>query len=249
MRAGPRTCSSTTCRNARRRWTTPRCAAWPLTLGRLFWRDLERHHPGHQLAAPRPRRRGRLEATDADQDHPRRGPGRQVIEIREPASSGRADLGQVRAFYLDIAQWAMEDPAAGGPGRRRGRSAARTWPGRRRSAPASRGWTSAPANGCRSCRRWRPRVHGQARASAERLAAAEAAGPGQAFTCHGDVLHRAPARSGPTARIWGEDPVHQGTPRPDRRRRPGVLDLGGGRDAARTPESASRNSPSSATTA
>ena len=49
-------------------------------------------------------------------------------------------------------------------------------------------------------------VQAQARASAGRLAAAKAADPGQEFTCHGEVLHRAPARSGPTAKIWSEDP-------------------------------------------
>jgi integrase len=50
-------------------------------------------------------------------------------------------------------------------------------------------------------------VQAQARVSAGRLAAAKAVDPGQEFTCPGEVLHRAPARSGPTAKIWSEDPV------------------------------------------
>ena len=38
----------------------------------------------------------------------------QRTEMRHPRSDGRAQLGQVRAFYLDIAQWAMEEPARWG---------------------------------------------------------------------------------------------------------------------------------------
>ena len=79
------------------------------------------------------------------------GPDGQTSEVQERRAGGLHNLAAVRAFYLDIAQWAMEDPPDGRRGRPRARSAPRTWPGRRRSAPASRGWTSAPGNGSRSC--------------------------------------------------------------------------------------------------
>ena len=53
------------------------------SLGGLFWRDLERHHPGIASLAPRPGGRRRLETACADQDPPgrrarradQRGPG------------------------------------------------------------------------------------------------------------------------------------------------------------------------------
>jgi integrase len=51
------------------------------------------------------------------------------------------------------------------------------------------------------------RVHARAQAGAERLAAAQAVAAGEQFTCRGEVLHRAPVRSGPTAKTWTEDPV------------------------------------------
>ena len=48
------TCWSTTCANASRRWTSPRCSALAYLLGKLFWADLEAHHPGiDSLKLPR----------------------------------------------------------------------------------------------------------------------------------------------------------------------------------------------------
>ena len=85
------------------------------TLGRLFWRDLEIHHPGISSLNLAPdvaaawKQRILLKITRAT------GPDGQVIETRDLRSNGRAELGQVRAFYLDIAQWAMEEPARWGP--------------------------------------------------------------------------------------------------------------------------------------
>ncbi|HEY5785295.1 MAG TPA: tyrosine-type recombinase/integrase, partial [Microlunatus sp.] len=54
------------------------------------------------------------------------------------------------------------------------------------------------------------RVHARAQAGAERLAAAQAVGSGEQFSCRGELLHRAPERSGPTAKTWTEDPVTGG---------------------------------------
>jgi integrase len=177
------------------------------TLGRLFWRDLEIHHPGISSLNLAPdvaaawKQRVLLKITRAA------GPGGQVIETRDLRSSGRNELGQVRAFYLDIAQWAMEEPARWGPWAapspvRREDLARMKEIRRRKSRMDQRTRERLPALPALAAS-----VHAQARASAERLAAARAAGPGQEFTCNGEVLHRAPDRSGPTARIWSEDPV------------------------------------------
>ena len=177
------------------------------TLGRLFWRDLEIHHPGISSLNLAPdvavawKQRILLKITRAA------GPGGQVIETHDLRSNGRAELGQVRAFYLDIAQWAMEEPARWGPWAaplpvRREDLARMKEIRRRKSRMDQRTRERLPALPALVAS-----VQAQARVSAGRLAAAKAAGPGQEFTCHGEVLHRAPARSGPTAKIWSEDPV------------------------------------------
>ena len=133
-------------------------------------------------------------------------PGGQVVETRHLRSNGRAELGQVRAFYLDIAQWAMEEPARWGPWAapspvRREDLARVKEIRRRKSRMDQRTRERLPALSALTAR-----VTAQARASAERLAAAEAVAPGEQFTCRGEVLHRAPVRSGPTTRTWSEDP-------------------------------------------
>ena len=74
------------------------------TLCGNFWRDLEQHHPGiaslrldsEVAAAWKERLR---QVTDRD--------GRRVGD----RANVRSQLLTVRAFYLDIAQWAAEDPS------------------------------------------------------------------------------------------------------------------------------------------
>jgi len=75
-------------------------------LGKLFWADLEAHHPGiDSLKIPR-------EVAAA---------WKQRVMTRTKAGSatarldGRSVLSTVRAFYLDLAEWAEEDPARWGP--------------------------------------------------------------------------------------------------------------------------------------
>lgn len=77
------------------------------TLCGLFWRDLERHHPGidsprldPEVAVAWKERLGKL-----------RDEGGRIIRDR---ADPRSKLLIVRAFYLDIARWAAEDPARWG---------------------------------------------------------------------------------------------------------------------------------------
>ena len=123
------------------------------TLGRLFWRDLELHHPGISSLHLAPEVAAAWKQRVLT-NHPHGRPRRTTAEAQSAPRPHQ--LGPVRAFYLDIAQWAMEDPPAGGRGPRRARSAGRTWPGARRSGAASPAWTSAPENGCRCCPLWSP---------------------------------------------------------------------------------------------
>jgi integrase len=80
-------------------------------LGNVFWKDLERHHPGidslHLPAAvaaawkQRLRTRAKTVTTAAGEK----------TTITVDRVGYRQCLTPVRAFYLDLAQWALEDPA------------------------------------------------------------------------------------------------------------------------------------------
>jgi integrase len=84
-------------------------------LGNVFWKDLERHHPGidslHLLAPvaaawkQRLRTRAKTVTTAAGEK----------TTITVERLGYRQCLTPVRAFYLDLAQWAFEDPARWAP--------------------------------------------------------------------------------------------------------------------------------------
>ena len=79
-------------------------------LGKLFWSDLERHHPGIDslhlstdvAAAWKQRLRTITQTVTA--------PSGERAEVSTERTSYRECLTPVRAFYLDLAQWAVEDP-------------------------------------------------------------------------------------------------------------------------------------------
>src|SRR5207247_6722072 len=79
-------------------------------LGKLFWRDLETHHPGisslklprDAAAAWKQRVMTRTTTTLTPQGQP--------VQAAQPRLNGRSILTAVRAFYLDIAEWADDDP-------------------------------------------------------------------------------------------------------------------------------------------
>lgn len=74
------------------------------TLCGLFWRDLEQHHPGIDSLDLEP------QVASAWKQRLRHVPDAKGRRAGERASA-RAHLLLVRAFYLDIARWAAEDPA------------------------------------------------------------------------------------------------------------------------------------------
>ena len=75
-------------------------------LGNLFWRDLERHHPGigslHLTAEMAAGWKQRILTRPARSTPP----GGDVIQVQVPRAAAGA-LFTVRAFYLDIIQWAL----------------------------------------------------------------------------------------------------------------------------------------------
>gem|GEM_PF-1520499 len=75
-------------------------------LGSVFWRDLELHHPGiDSLHLP----------PDVAAEWKQRSLTTTVAGKTQMRATGLEVLTVVRAFYLDIAEWALEDPARWGP--------------------------------------------------------------------------------------------------------------------------------------
>ena len=84
-------------------------------LGMLFWQDLERHNPGiSSLHLP-------AEVAGAWKQRLRTkpkiitGPGEGRAQTQVPRLSYWESLIPVRSFYLDLAQWAADDPSRWGP--------------------------------------------------------------------------------------------------------------------------------------
>jgi hypothetical protein len=85
------------------------------SLGGLFWRDLERHHPGIASLHLAPEVAAAWKQRALTKTRTVSGPDGQTSEVQERRAGGLHNLAAVRAFYLDIAQWAMEDPARWAP--------------------------------------------------------------------------------------------------------------------------------------
>ncbi|ATL69235.1 hypothetical protein [Nocardia terpenica] len=83
-------------------------------LVRSFWFDLEQHHPGiDSLRLPREvagawKRRLRTKTTTVLRDG-------ELVEIESERIGYIETLATIRAFYLDLADWALEDPTRWGP--------------------------------------------------------------------------------------------------------------------------------------
>jgi hypothetical protein len=175
-------------------------------LGKLFWADLEAHRPGiDSLKLPRDvaaawkqRVMTRTRTTTS--------PDGEQVRLTSVRLDGRSVLSAVRAFYLDIAEWADDDPARWGPwavrcpvsasdvshkkdrSQRKSRMDARTRE-RLPVLPALVSWVEAE----------------RAR-TAQLLAAAERTQPGELFTAAGQTLRRTAMKTETTGRIWAEHP-------------------------------------------
>jgi integrase len=176
-------------------------------LGMRFWADIEAHHPGiASLALP----------TEVSQSWKRRlrtttkttktAAGTARVEV--PRINYRECLTPVRAFYLDLAHWAAEDPGRWGP-----------W-----VAPCPIG--EEEINRRKAKRHLKSRMDARTRerlpalpivvagveahrkASRALLEAGRHAAPGEAFTAAGTTLVRATVgqRSDPT-KVWSDDPA------------------------------------------
>ena len=175
-------------------------------LGKLFWADLEAHHPGiDSLQLPRDvasawkqRVMTRTRATTT--------PDGEHVAVTSPRLDGRSVLTAVRAFYLDLAEWADDDPARWGP-----------WAVR---CPVSASDVSHKKDRSRRKSRMDQRtrerlpvlptlvswVEAERARTAGLLAAAEQAQPGDLFIIAGQTLRRAVMKTETTGRIWAEQP-------------------------------------------
>jgi integrase len=176
-------------------------------LGKLFWRDLELHHPGigslhlpaEVASAWKQRLRTKTTRTTTASG--------ETIKTESPRINAGGHLGTVRSFYLDIAQWAADDPSRWGP-----------WVAACpiRDVELNRK-KDATGRKSRMDQRTRERLpvlpalvaaaETERAATAQRLAAAKAARPGEVFTVAGQALTRPVVRTDTGSRVWGDDPV------------------------------------------
>jgi Phage integrase family len=176
-------------------------------LGKLFWADLERHHPGIDSL--------RLPAEVAQEWKQRlrtvtktiRTPDGRQVEVAVDRINYHECLTPVRAFYLDLAQWALEDPARWGP-----------WvaPCPIRAEEVSQHKTNRRRK-ARIDARTRERlpvlpvlvrsVDQQRKAAAELLAAAQTTPPGEGFTAAGETLVRVVSSRSSPGKVWAMDPA------------------------------------------
>lgn len=175
------------------------------TLGRLFWRDLEIHHPGiGSLRLPAQIATAWKQRINTKIRRVKDGDG-QPRQESVPRINATEHLITVRAFYLDIAQWAADEPARWGP-----------WvvPCPIRDLEASRRKRSARKS--RMDQRTRERipvmpvlistVNTAHKAAAERLHAAQATTAGELFTAAGANLRRSRTSHASAGITWAEDP-------------------------------------------
>lgn len=176
-------------------------------LGKLFWADLERHHPGiDSLHLP-------IDVADAWKQRLRtvttttRASDGSTVETSAARINYRECLTPVRALYLDLAHWAVEDPARWGPWvvpcpvgseeinrrkdkqRRKARMDART----RERLPVLPLLVRT--------------VEQRRKQAAALLDAARQTPPGQLFTAAGQSLIRSSTPRSAITKIWAEDPV------------------------------------------
>ncbi len=175
-------------------------------LGRLFWADIERHYPGASSLHLPPevasawKQRLRVRPTIITT------PAGGTERAEQPRLTCRHTLAAVRAMYLDLAQWAIQDPARWG-----------LW-----AAPSP--VTRTDINSRKESRHRKSRMDARTRErlpvlpvlvastarhrqdAAELLRAGRQAQPGTAFTAAGQTLIRVATRK-PALRVLATDPA------------------------------------------
>jgi hypothetical protein len=178
-------------------------------LAGVFWADIERHHPGaDSLRLPADVARAWKQRLQTKTATVTTTTGEKTTTTAERLSY-RECLTPVRALYLDLAHWAIEDPARRAqwvvPCPVGGEEVSRRKSQRRRKARMDA-----------RTRERLPVLPALIRTAAQRrhdtaavLAAARGTPPGQAFTAAGETLARSstPHAAAAAAKIWADDPA------------------------------------------
>ena len=176
-------------------------------LAGCFWADLERHHPGiGSLRLPRDVAAGWKQRLATRTKTTTAGTGEKTAVTVERL--GYLDiLASVRAFYLDLAEWALEDPARWGPWVapcpiRSEDLARRKFVRRRKARMDARTRDRLPVLPvlARAAAQWRSDTR-------DLLAAARQALPGQEFTAARQTLVRSIRPHAAPGSMWARDPA------------------------------------------
>lgn len=174
-------------------------------LGALFWRDLERNHPGIASLRLAPEVSAAWKQRMTMKTRRVVGANGETTEVSERRAHGKGVLAAVRGFYLDIAQWAMEDPARWGPW-------AAPCPIRTEDLARQKEIRSRKSRMDQRTRERLPllamlvtRVDDERLATAACLQAAEVTEPGSSFTVGDRTMYRAKGYGGRMARVWVND--------------------------------------------
>jgi hypothetical protein len=177
------------------------------SLGSRFWRDLEFHHPGidslrlpnEVAAAWKQRLRTKRKTIKSETG--------EKITVDVPRLNYRECLIPVRAFYLDLAQWAVDDP---------GRWAQWAAPCPIKEDEVNRRKVRRHRKS-RMDARTRERlpvlpmlvreVNEHRKAAEALLQIARQAQPGQSFAAAGQTLVRTVIRHGAAGKVWADDPA------------------------------------------
>jgi hypothetical protein len=172
-------------------------------IGKLFWKDLETHYPGiDSLKLPRDvaaawkqRVMTRTKTTV--------GAHGEALTETVARLDGRSVLSAVRCLYLDLAEWADDDPARWGPWAVRCPVSAsdKKDRSRRKSRMDQRTRERLPV--LPTLVRF---VETERRRAAALIAAAKQAEPGALFSATGETLRRRAMRTKTTGAVWAEDP-------------------------------------------
>ena len=173
-----------------------------------FWADLEAHHPGIDTLALPPgvangwKQRLRTRTTSA------RSASGETVEVSVERLSYLDVLSTVRAFYLDLAQWALEEPDRWGPW-------AASCPirseelGRRKAVRRRKARMDARTRERLPALPLLVRVTESWRADSESLLNAGAqVDPGESFTAAGCSLVRSVRPNASQANVWARDPTN-----------------------------------------
>ena len=175
-------------------------------LAKCFWADVERHHPGIDTLCLATEVAGAWKQRLRTRSATTRGRSGEAVEVSVERLSYLDALASVRAFYLDLAQWALEDPARWSrwvaPCPIRSDELSRRKQVRRRKARMdARTRERLPVLPVlvRAVDQWR-------KDTAAVLAAGRSVPPGQEFTVAGQTLLRSFRPHAVPGNIWVEDP-------------------------------------------